>query len=68
MRGPLHALWNTQLIGGYLRFRVAFLLAGILAAGSAAIAIEIGGVVGVAALLIPVVLAFSALYVGTILR
>ena len=67
MRGPLHALWNTQLIGGYLRLRVAFLLAGVLAVGSAAIAIEIGGVVGVVALLIPVVLGFCALYVSTLL-
>lgn len=68
MRGPLYALWNTRLIGGYLRFRAAFLMAGLLAAGSAAIAIEIGGVVGVVALLIPVGLVFFALFVRSLLR
>lgn len=68
MRGPLHALFATPLIGGYLRLRVALLLAGILAVGSAAIAIEIGGVIGVVALLVPVMLALFALYVGSLLR
>ncbi|MBP1986911.1 hypothetical protein [Halolamina salifodinae] len=68
MRGPLHALFSTPLIGGYLRLRVAFLLAGILAVGSAAIAIEIGGVIGVVALLVPVMLALFALYVSSLLR
>lgn len=50
MRGPLHFLWNTRILGGYLRFRVALLVAGLLAMGGAVVALEIGGVVGILAL------------------
>ncbi len=47
MRGPLHFLWNTRIIGGYLRFRVALLVAGLLAMAGAVVALEIGGVLGI---------------------
>lgn len=47
MRNPLHFLWNTRIFGGYLRFRVALFVAGLLALGGAALALEIGGVVGI---------------------
>ena len=50
MRGPLHFLWNTRILGGYLRFRIALLVAGLLAVGGAAVVLEIGGVVGIFAL------------------
>lgn len=50
MRGPLHFLWNARIIGGYLRFRVELLVAGLLAMGGAVVAFEIGGVVGIFAL------------------
>ena len=47
MRGPLHLLWNTRILGGYLRFRIALCVAVLLAVGGAIIALEIGGVVGI---------------------
>lgn len=50
MRGPFHALWNTRLIGTYLRFRVGFLLAGILALAGGAVLLGIGGIWGLLAL------------------
>ena len=50
MRGPLHALWNTRLIGTYLRFRVGFLLAGVLALAGGVVLFGIGGIWGLLAL------------------
>lgn len=47
MRGPLHLLRNTRLLGGYLRFRIAFFVSALLAVGGAIVALEIGGVVGI---------------------
>ncbi|RLM49839.1 hypothetical protein [Halorubrum sp. Atlit-28R] len=47
MRGPLHALWNTRLIGTYLRLRVGFLLAGVLALAGGAVLLGIGGLWGI---------------------
>ena len=37
MRGPLHALWNTRILGTYLRVRIAMLVAGVLAVLAAAL-------------------------------
>jgi hypothetical protein len=61
MRGPLHALWNTRLVGTYLRFRVAFALAGLLAIGAGIVALGIGGVLGMLVLLLLVLLGLALL-------
>ncbi|WP_338727655.1 hypothetical protein [Haladaptatus sp. DJG-WS-42] len=50
MRGPLHALWNMRLLGTYLRFRVALVLAGVLAIIGGVLALGIGGLGGLVAL------------------
>lgn len=46
MRGPLQALWNTRIIGTYLRFYIGLFLAGILALVGGAVLLGIGGVWG----------------------
>ena len=61
MRGPLHTLWNTRLIGTYLRLRVGFLLAGVLALAGGAVLLGIGGVWGLLALFGLVLLILLAL-------
>lgn len=54
MRGPFGALWNSRLLGTYLRVRVAFLAACVgVAAGAAVVGIE--GVWG-----LPVLLALAS--------
>ncbi|WP_440988624.1 hypothetical protein [Haloarchaeobius baliensis] len=50
MRSPLRALWNTRIIGSYLRFRVGLFLAGVLAVGAGVVMIGIGGIWGILAL------------------
>ena len=61
MRGPLHTLWNTRLIGTYLRLRVGFLLAGVLALAGGAVLLGLGGVWGLLALFGLVLLILLAL-------
>lgn len=68
MRGPLHALWNSRLIGTYLQFRVGFLLAGILAVVAASIVLGIGGLWGMLALFGVVSLALLALGILLVAR
>jgi hypothetical protein len=50
VRGPFGALWNSRLLGTYLRVRVAVLAAAVLAASGAAV-VGIGGVWGLLAFL-----------------
>jgi len=50
MCGPFSALWNSRLLGTYLRVRVAVLVAAVLTAAGAAV-VGIGGVWGLVALL-----------------
>ena len=50
MRGPFSALWNTRIIGTYLRVRVAILLAGVLGVLGAVLLLGIGGILGLVAL------------------
>jgi hypothetical protein len=47
MRGPLGTLWNSPLVGRYLRFRLALALALPLAALGAAVAFAVGGLAGI---------------------
>jgi len=50
MRGPFSALWNTRIIGTYLRVRVAILLAGVLGVLGAVLLLGNGGIFGLVAL------------------
>lgn len=68
MRGPLHALWNSRLIGTYLRFRIGFLLAGLLAVAAALIVLGNGGLWGMLALFAVVSLVLLALGIVLVAR
>ncbi|MFC6731937.1 hypothetical protein [Haladaptatus sp. DYSN1] len=68
MRGPLHALWNTRLIGTYLKFRVGIVLAVLLAMGAGVVALGIGGIAGTVALFGLVALAFLTLWFAVLTR
>jgi hypothetical protein len=61
MRGPFSALWNTRIIGTYLRVRVAILLAGVLGALGAVLLLGDGGILGLMALFGVVVVVFGVL-------
>jgi hypothetical protein len=61
VRGPLNALWNSPIVGTYLRFRVAMFLAGLLAVVGAVVLLGIGGIPGLIALFALVVALFVVL-------
>jgi hypothetical protein len=66
MRGPLHALGNSNLIGTSIRFRIGLLLAGIFALGTVAAIVAIGDGWGLLALFTLVFLLLLA--VGVVLN
>lgn len=61
VRGPIAALLDTHVLGTYLRFRIAFALAGVLAVGAGAVLLGVGGVWGLLALFALVVTLFLVL-------
>jgi len=61
MRGPLHALWNTRILGTYLRVRIAMLVAGVLAVLAAALLLGTDGLVGLVVLFVVVTVVLGAL-------
>ncbi len=68
MAGPLRFLWNTRLIGTYLRFRVAVFLAGLIAVVGAIVALSIGGIWGILGLMAMVAAAFVVLGIAAATR
>ncbi|SDM22219.1 hypothetical protein SAMN04487949_1328 [Halogranum gelatinilyticum] len=68
MRGPLRALWNSPLLGRYLRFRLALLIALPLAALGAAVAFTVGGLAGILLLSVLVFLGLVGLAVLVAVR
>jgi hypothetical protein len=61
MRGPLHSLWNTRILGTYLRVRIAMLVAGVLAVLAAALLLGTDGLVGLVVLFVVVTVVLGAL-------
>lgn len=61
MRGPLHALWNTRILGTYLQVRIAMLVAGVLAVLAAALLLGTDGLVGLVVLFVVVTVVLGAL-------
>lgn len=68
MRGPIAALLDTRLVGTYLRFRIAFALAGLLAVGAGVVLLGTGGVWGLLALFALVVVLFLVLGAAAVAR